>query len=99
MFEEFEPKKQLSKATKKIYKSALNQLSDFGFETREDLIKKQKKVIALVNGLVEGDDDPARHKKRVFYSAIFYALHDKPLSDKKKYYDAFQTVKQNYGKE
>lgn len=99
MFEAFEPKKELSKATKKIYKSCLNQLSEFGIDTKEKLMKNQKKVIALLNELIEGDDDAARHKKRVFYSAIFFALHEKPLTDKKKYYEAFQIAKQNYGKE
>ena len=96
MFEVFEPKKALSKSTSKIYKSHLNQLSEFGFDTREKLMKNQKKIVVLINELVEGDDDTARHKKRVFYSAIFYALHDEPLTKKKRFYEAFQKVKQNY---
>ena len=95
MFEAFESEKELSKATKKIYKSCLNQLSEFGFDSIEKLKKNQKKIIFLLNELIEGDDDAARHKKRVFYSAIFWALHDSPLSEKKRYYEAFQLVKQN----
>lgn len=96
MFEAFESEKELSKSTKKIYKACLNQLAEFGFDTAALLRKHQKKVIALIDGLIEGDDDAARHKKRVFYSAIFWCLHDRPLTEKKQYYNAFQKVKQNY---
>ena len=92
--------KELSENTKKVYKTRLNKLAVAGFETKNDLIKKQKDVINLIKERTGGkdDNDENRMERRMFLSAIFWVLNEEPLKNKKKYYDFFQVSKQNYGK-
>lgn len=94
-FEKFESTKTLSKTTQKIYTSALNRLALMEIDTREKLMSEQKFVIEVLEAIFDEDNDKERHEKRVYLSAIFWALNDQPLKKKKGYFDAFQRSKQN----
>ena len=86
--------KELSDVTIRIYKTALNHLAKEGYETRDDLKKHQKEVVKFIEETyAPGSGDKEKQKRRVMYSAIFWILHELPLSVKQKYYDAFQTSK------
>lgn len=95
LFEDFESTKTLSKTTQKIYRGALNRLALMDVDTRAKLISEQKYVVEVLNTIFDEDNDKERHEKRVYLSAIFWALNDEPLRKKKDYYDAFQKAKQN----
>lgn len=97
-FEAFESTKELSKTTQTIYKGALNRLALMEIDTRKKLMSEQKFVVEVLNTIFDTDNDKERHEKRVYLSAIFWALNDEPLKKKKHYYDAFQKAKQNYNK-
>jgi hypothetical protein len=89
----------LSKGSITIYKKLLNRLAEGGFSTKDQLVQNQEEVLMMIDAVVDGDEDKHRAEKRQYLSAIFYALHQRPISHKSGYYDAFQTYKQNYGKE
>ena len=98
-FEKFESTKTLSKTTQKIYLGALNRLALMEVDTKQKLMDEQKFVLEVLDAIFDEDNDKERHEKRVYLSAIFWALNDQPLKKKQLYYDAFQKAKQNYGKE
>lgn len=89
----------LSKFTLKLYKRLLNRLADAGYDTIHSLILNAPDVVELIDIVVDGDTDTHRAEKRKYLSAIFYALDTTPLGLKTAYYQAFQTAKQNYGKD
>ena len=86
----------LSKATIKIYTGKLNKLAKQGYENSESLLANQEKIVALMNQEITGDTDQDRYKKRVFLSAIFFAIGSKNVDQIPHYYNAFQKAKQNY---
>lgn len=98
MFEKFESKKTLANSTQKIYLQALNRLAIMEIDTRQKLMDNQELVVSVLDCIFDEDTDKQRYEKRVYLSAIFWALHDEPLDKKQTYYQAFQKAKQNYGK-
>jgi hypothetical protein len=90
-FESFTVKKEITKNTLSSYKSRLNRLATAGYSTVDSLVNNQDDIIQIVKDS-GGDSDPERHKKRIFMSAIFYALSDLDNSHKKKYHAYFQTI-------
>ena len=99
----------ISKKWVGTYKSILNKLATGGIDTKEKLIKESDEVLLMIDILfpeTSPDDttdeekqktqDKARTEKRLYYSAVFYALDQYALEFKKPYYDAFQKAKQNY---
>lgn len=98
----------IGKAWVKRYVKLLDELATGGIDTKEKLVSDATEVITLIE-ILESDTDPsdktieekqktqdkAREQKRLYYSAIFYALDEYPLDAKKLYYDAFQKAKQN----
>ena len=77
----------IAKNSVKTYVTFLNRLADSGIDTIKMLIEEHKFVLWLIDTL-----------KRQYLSAIFYALEKSTDADRKPYYEAFQKVKQNYGK-
>jgi hypothetical protein len=74
-----EPGELYSKNTVKVYQSALNKLSDeTGFTTAEQLLEKknQKKIVEYIAKMTGN-----YYKKRVVYSAVFYAIGFRPKKD------------------
>lgn len=69
--------KEISANTARTYKSKLNKLVRYGYKTTDDLKNHPTKVIAAITELTENitPEDKQRTERRVFYSAIFYALH------------------------
>jgi hypothetical protein len=98
----------IGKAWIKKYVKLLDELSTGGVDTKAKLVSDAQEVITLIE-ILESDtndtdktteekqktQDKAREQRRQYYSAIFYALDEYPLDDKKLYYDAFQKAKQN----
>ena len=78
----------LSTWTQKFYRSALNKLSKEGWTTKEDLLEKQKEVVAHIKGM-----EASNHNKRLLISAIFKVLADVPYEERAEYYQFFQTIK------
>ena len=89
----------LSKGSIKIYTKLLNRLATAGYDTQHKLITEADEILNVIDAVVDGDDDDHRAEKRQYLSAIFYALETKPIGQKTAYYDYFQKVKQNYGKD
>ena len=72
--------KEISPNTARTYKSKLNKLVAYGYKNNDDLKNHPTKVIAAITELTEKitSEDKLRMERRVFYSAIFYALHGDP---------------------
>ena len=87
-----------SKGTMTIYRSNLNKLAAEGYDTKEKLMSNPKKVIEVVNKLTEDIESEAtrRDKRRVYYSAIFWAVTSFPDSEKIAYRDAFRSNMRDY---
>jgi hypothetical protein len=104
--------KTVALATLRVYKTRLNKLVPFGFNTIQDLQSNQTKLIEAVNTLNPGTTSDPDHQKsslckcsqcktrearRYFYTAIFYALADTPfIKEKNDLYYEFGRNKQNY---
>ena len=88
----------ISKNSVKTYGTLLNRLAESGVDTIQQLIDDHKFVLWFIDTLIDGDSDSDRALKRQYLSAIFYALEKSTDADRKPYYEAFQKVKQNYGK-
>jgi hypothetical protein len=69
--------KELSVNTARVYKSKLNKLVPYGYKDSDDLKNHPVKIIAIITDLTKNivPEDKQRMERRVFYSAIFYALH------------------------
>jgi hypothetical protein len=81
--------KEVSPGTLAVYKSHLNKLAKEGILTTADLYSERKRVIEIIK-----DFSPEKSKRRVFYSAVFYALSHLPNGGfKKDLYEAFQEEK------
>jgi len=98
----------ISKKWVNTYKNILNKLSTSGIDTKEKLIHHSDEILCVIEVLFPETDptdttseekqrtqDKARADRRLYYSAIFYALDEYALEYKKPYYDAFQKAKQN----
>lgn len=97
MFEKFESSKTLSKKYIRIYTKILDLISEaYEISTIKQLIDEQDYLVSEIEKEFDGKDDATKQKKRIWYSAIFWALNLEPLKNKKAYYDAFQKAKQNY---
>lgn len=89
--------KSLSVATKQMYTTKLNRLSQAGYNTPKLILEKQKEVAQLITTLSGADDEAARRTRRAYLSAIFWILGErKPMGEIQSYYDLFQKSKQNY---
>ena len=98
-FEEFQSTKTATRQTQNMYKKRLNLLADNGIETREQLKRSHFKTLKTIYTIVPGDDEKARQQRRIFLSAIFWALHGEKMLEKPNlYYHSFQRNKQNYKK-
>ena len=85
-------KAHLSTTSIKIYKTHLNKLAAGGFSTIQDLIDKPVQVIARINELMPSNEE--KQKKRIYYSAIFYALADTDyVKSSNPYHTAFQGLR------
>jgi hypothetical protein len=81
--------KEVSPGTLAVYKSHLNKLAKEDIKNASDIYVNRKRVIQIVKGF-----SSEKSKRRVFYSAIFYALSHLPNGAfKKDLYDAFQEEK------
>lgn len=85
----------LAKNSINIYRAYLNKIAKHGVSTREELIANPKTVLSYIQDETKDIEDETirKQKIRIFLSAIFWALNDKPLSDKQSYYDTFQDAK------
>ena len=83
----------LSKSSIRVYTKKLDLLASSGYDTIESLVENAQSVIDYLDLIYESDSDQV---KKDFYSAIFFALYKRPLSDQKPYYDAFQKFKVPY---
>jgi hypothetical protein len=100
--------KDVSVNTRKIYKTHLNKIAAAGYSTLNDLMNSPRSVIEVIDGIMPEPDllpkatleermKAYRVKKRIFYSAIFYALSDTDYLDSTNpYYRAFQPLKDPY---
>ena len=104
--------KSVSANTLSNYKSRLNKLVPYGFQSITDFQNDPHKLIKTINEMFPGNDpSPAhvpsptckceqcklRENKRYFYTAIFYALADTEyIRTPNPLYDEFQRQKQNY---
>ena len=88
--------KTISPATTNIYRAKLNKLAAAGYGTPAALVANQAAVCKIIRDTAVTDDDKGRQIRRLFLSAVFLMLGDRPLSDKQTYYDEFQKAKQNY---
>ena len=86
--------KPLSPTTVKIYTQHLYRLAKEGYDTKEILIKKHKKIIKHICS-TETDNI----KRRLYYSSIFYALDEEGQDKQKPYYEAFQKAKSDFKSE
>ena len=74
--------KELSKTTVKIYKSRLNKLADvFDIDTIEKIVANPKPVVAAIHSLTDEIEDMESRKaeRRMYFSAVFYVLHNQPI--------------------
>ena len=91
----FSTTKPLTDATKKVYKAKLNKLAEQGFVTKDDLIANQDEVVKLVESLIADVPDERRAREgRLYFSAIFAAIHGDPLLDKPE--NPFRTAFRSY---
>lgn len=81
--------KEIASSTAKVYKSQLNKLAKYGFDTVAMIQTQQKKVIAAIKANNPGNDEASRHKRRIILSAIFWAV---PLPEKNQYHVYWQTT-------
>jgi hypothetical protein len=80
--------KKIADTTAKVYKSKLNKLAGAGYDTVEKLQTKPKEVIEAIQELTGSkNDEPTRHARRYFLSAIFWAT---PLPAQNEYYKYWQ---------
>lgn len=92
---QFSTTKSLSDETKKVYKAKLNKLAQQGFVTKDDLIANQDGVVKLVESLIADVPDERRAREgRLYFSAIFAAIHGDPLLDKPE--NTFRTAFRSY---
>jgi hypothetical protein len=78
-----------TKGTLAVYKSHLNKLAKEGIMNDKEILVNQEKVIQIIK-----DFSPDKSKRRVFYSAVFYALSHYPNETmKKELFEAFQEEK------
>lgn len=84
--------------TMNIYKYNLNQLAKEGIDTKEKIMENPKKTIQTVNALTESIESEAtrRDKRRMYYSAIFWAITSFPDSLKIPFRDAFRSNMRDY---
>ena len=88
--------KEIGEVTKGHYRAKLNRLAASGFVTRSDLLDRQVDVCAKIWELSGEDTGAGRQSRRLYLSAIFWILHERPLDEKRLYYDEFQKAKDNY---
>jgi len=71
--------KPLSKETIKRYKKYLNRLALAGYPTKQSLLSNQDDIVEFIDLLFDPDVPPQEKtknyiEKRLYYSAMFYAL-------------------------
>ena len=83
--------KTVTKGTRNLYKSYLNQLAKLGWKSISDLIAHDKEVVKHIEATLVNESS---QKFRIYYSAVFYALADSEyIRSPNPYYVAFQTHK------
>lgn len=83
--------KTVTKGTRNLYKSYLNQLAKLGWKSIPDLIANDKDVVKHIE---ETYVNESTQKFRIVYSAVFYALADSEyIRATNPYYVAFQKHK------
>lgn len=78
--------KTVSDTTAKIYKRNLDKLATLGFDTVEKIAMRAEEVVEAIDNVVafEDDEEVAKAKARVLYSAIFYAMYEHPMMKEKR---------------
>ena len=87
---------ELSVFTVKTYKGKLNKLAKRGYTDVDELLENQEEIVAAMNKEIPGDTSKDRYKRRVFLSAIFFAIGSKTVAEIPYFYSAFQKAKDNY---
>ena len=82
--------------TLKIYKQHLNRLTNKGFSTVDDLLKKPQAVLDCIQEFVGENSAKARASRRKFLSAIMWVLPQAYKKSNNPYYQSFQTAKDGY---
>jgi hypothetical protein len=83
--------KTVTKSTRNLYKSYLNQLAKQGWKSIPDLIANDAAVVKYIEEALVNEPN---QKFRIYYSAIFYALADSEyVKSPNAYYRAFQLHK------
>jgi len=93
-FETFEiddSKAHLAITSIRNYRTILNKLATHGFDTIEKLKENPKPVIKWIDDTY-GITEASKQKRRFAASAVFLALAATPESQKKRYYNYFQTL-------
>jgi hypothetical protein len=76
---------------KKEYQTRLNKLAKQGWADRAALKKNHKAVIAHIETLYP-DDEKGRQNKRFYVFAIFWAMDEKYLTKKNKFWQYLQKI-------
>jgi hypothetical protein len=81
--------REVTTGTRAVYKSHLNKLAKEGIMNARDILANQERVIEIVKNLFTD-----KSRRRVFYSAVFYAISMYPNETmKKELFEAFQEEK------
>jgi len=81
--------REVSTGTRAVYKSHLNKLAKEGITNDREILANQEKVIEIIKKI-----STDKSKRRVFYSAVFYAISFHPNESlKKELFEAFQEEK------
>lgn len=78
------------------YRAKLNRLATAGFATRDSLLTHQVDICTKIWEFSGEDTGAGKQMRRLFLSAIFWILHERPLNEKQTYYEEFQKAKDNY---
>lgn len=82
----------LAKSSRNLYRSLLNKLSTYGYESVSSLITQPTEVIKTIEELYHSK---TKREKRVMVSAIFYILCDTDyIKTPNPYYAYFGTLKE-----
>lgn len=89
-----------NKNTVAVYKRHLNILAkELVITTVEEALAQQKEITEFVTKKVPDTDISYKAKRRVFFSALFWVLTNKPLTEKKEFFDYYQTIKDSHEKQ
>jgi len=89
-----------NKNTAAVYKRHLNMFArELAITTVEEALAHQKEITEFVAKKIPDTDVSYKAKRRVFFSALFWILTNKPLAEKKVLFDYYQSIKDGHEKQ